>query len=440
MSKLSITMKMGIIAGLVLLTSLSAMVGLILYDLESEIKENEKTRLKEMALTITRSVEFAMGGGIPDIQPFITSTKDLPRLLDLRIIPTDFIRKGSEDKMEPVAKEVSQLKKQYFSEEAFRNEPIIHVVTNIPASEACTSCHEAPVGTTLATVSIRYSMKQIEADLTANRLYAIGMAILAILLTIGMILYFMRKKVFLDLKNIVQRIITLSHGELTEKVEHNRNDEIGDLMNAYNDLSEGLKNHTTTAIEISEGSFTRKISLLSKDDALGKSLQLVRSNLLKLTADINDLNNSAIAGDLKKRIDGSSHAGEYKKIVLGINDMMESALHPIEEGKNALAVLAKGDFTQEFNGDYRGDHKQFQDSINFFRISISELISKIHDSVNTTANAVDHISESAENIAAGSQEQAMHTGEIASAIEEMTKTIFETSKSTSFAAQLANSS
>lgn len=440
MKKMTITRKLGLITGLTLLGSITIMFIIILGSDEKELRSNEHMRVKELALTLTRSIEFAMGGGIPDIAPFLTVTKELPNLKELRVIPTNVIRNGSENDLEADEREVLRTRKEYFAEEQFRKEDVIRSISLITASESCLGCHQSELNAPLATVSIRYSIESMNANIASTRLRAFIMGLITIILTVGIITYSMRRRVFRDLKAVVHKIITLSTGTLTPPLTIDRTDEIGELVSAYNELSKGLANLTKSATDIANGRLDREVQLLSDDDALGQALALVRKNIQHLIADICEMNEKALAGELKTRIDSTLHSGEYQKIVVGINAMIESALHPVEEGEEALAVMANGDFTRELQGNYQGDHKIIQDSINNLRESLSALIISIHESVTTTAGAVDQISKSAESIAAGAQEQSMHTGEVASAIEEMTKTIFETTQNASMAAELASAS
>lgn len=74
------------------------------------------------------------------------------------------------------------------------------------------------------------------------------------------------------------------------------------------------------------------------------------------------------------------------------------------------------------------------ENINTVATELSDALKKVNEVIQATASAANQISSSAEEMAAGDNSNSQAT-EVASAVEEMTKTIFETSKNTSVAAQ-----
>jgi len=62
--------------------------------------------------------------------------------------------------------------------------------------------------------------------------------------------------------------------------------------------------------------------------------------------------------------------------------------------------------------------------------NIRNIILKVTEAVQATASAANQISSSTEEMAAGAQEQSSQATEVAGAVEEMTKTIYETTKNT----------
>ncbi len=72
--------------------------------------------------------------------------------------------------------------------------------------------------------------------------------------------------------------------------------------------------------------------------------------------------------------------------------------------------------------------------------NIGTMLIKVNEAVSATASASAEISSSTEQMAAGAQEQSAQTSEVASAVEEMTRTILETTKNTSVAAEASKTS
>jgi methyl-accepting chemotaxis protein len=156
-----------------------------------------------------------------------------------------------------------------------------------------------------------------------------------------------------------------------------------------------------------------------------------------LVADAQMLAQAAVEGRLKTRADATRHQGDFRKIVQGVNDTLDSVIRPVQEGSSTLAVMATGDLTVRMQGEYQGDLRLIKESINKVGGSLEEALRKVSEAVSATASASSQISSSTEQMAAGAQEQTSQAGEVASAVEEMTSTILENSKNASIAAETA---
>ncbi|MCA0431421.1 MAG: SpoIIE family protein phosphatase [Bacteroidetes bacterium] len=80
----------------------------------------------------------------------------------------------------------------------------------------------------------------------------------------------------IKLKNILQ---TMSLGIVPQEIIRSRNDEIGDMSTALNELVQSVKETTNFAKETGNGNFNAEFKPLSKDDTLGHALLLMRDNL-----------------------------------------------------------------------------------------------------------------------------------------------------------------
>ncbi|NOX18017.1 MAG: HAMP domain-containing protein [Chlorobi bacterium] len=107
----------------------------------------------------------------------------------------------------------------------------------------------------------------------------------------------------------------------------------------------------------------------------------------------------------------------------------------------AMQSVADGDLTVSVTAEKEGDNiaKLFE-AFNHTVRNLKEMTNRIKDAVAATASASAQISSSAEEMAAGAQEQSSQTAEVAAAMEEMTSTIVETNKNTNSAAEAVGNS
>ncbi len=437
MGNVSIARRINYLLGFVLFSSLSVMFILLLNKEESLKIEKTKQNVHELSEILRESITFSMSGGVTDVTPFIQQMKKIGNIRELRVIPTNLVRANSEVKLNAEESEVLQSRKIKFSNSIFKGEEVLTSIELLTSNENCTSCHESRPGDPLAVVSIKYTMAETYSAIASQRLEAIIMGIIALFVVFFLIKYFIKKYILNDLDRTVVALDKLSNGDISEEIKTNRTDEIGKLLNSLQAVQRGLKNQSDAVLRIANGDLKSEIQLLSNQDVLGKAMQTVRHNLSKLVEDTDMLCAAAIDGDLGKRVDATRQKGDYQRIVLGINNILEAVINPIKDGAAVLALMAEGDFTKKITGEYKGDHKLIINSINKLYDSLSKLISSVQDAVAATATASAEISSSAEEMASGAQMQSAQTSEIASAVDEMTKTIFDTTKNTSVAAETA---
>ncbi len=111
----------------------------------------------------------------------------------------------------------------------------------------------------------------------------------------------------------------------------------------------------------------------------------------------------------------------------------------LQKGTENLLVemnkFASGDLTVKIDDSENDAIGKLFKGFNEAVVKIQELITDITAVAVATANASNEISSSSGQMAAGAQEQSVQTTEVASAVEEMTRTILETTKNTSIAAK-----
>jgi len=242
-----------------------------------------------------------------------------------------------------------------------------------------------------------------------------------------------------DIFDILKRVAV---NDYTVKVTKNYQGIWDELKKSTNETMSRLEHVLEIVKNISVGKLDKLAELKavgkrSAADELVPSFIKLMEALELMAEDVRMLTNSAIEGNLEVRADASKHYGIYKEIVSGFNETLDAIIAPIEEAGRVLNTMATGDLTAKVTGNYKGDHKKLQDSINTLVDAFSDLIARILNSVETTASAAIQISSTADTMATSSQEQSAQTEEVASAIEEMARTITENANNAQRTAEMA---
>jgi methyl-accepting chemotaxis protein len=69
-------------------------------------------------------------------------------------------------------------------------------------------------------------------------------------------------------------------------------------------------------------------------------------------------------GKLTTRADATKHQGDYRKIIEGVNEMLDAILLPIGEGNRILAQVSSGKIDELIAQTYSGDHEKMKQAVN----------------------------------------------------------------------------
>lgn len=249
--------------------------------------------------------------------------------------------------------------------------------------------------------------------------------------------YFFGKKLTAPIKTLQDAANRVALGDVDFQLEDTSQDEFGHLQRSFTKMMNNIKEKASIADKVSQGELNVEVVASSDKDILSKSMAKLVVIVKELIKDLKLLTDSALQGELQKRGDASKYSGGFKEIVEGINSTLDAVILPIQDGTGVLNKMAKGDLTLRVEKEYQGDHRKVKESINELGESLSHIVNEVQSATEATASASHEISSSTEEMSSGAQELSAQTSDVASAIEEMARTITETTKNTSMAADTA---
>src|SRR5271170_7853914 len=96
--------------------------------------------------------------------------------------------------------------------------------------------------------------------------------------------------------------------------------------------------------------------------------------LAAMQADATMLVTAAVEGRLSTRADASKHTGDYRKIIEGVNAMLDAILLPIGEGNRILAQVSAGKIDELIAETYKGDHEKMKQAVNNVALALQNLV------------------------------------------------------------------
>lgn len=217
------------------------------------------------------------------------------------------------------------------------------------------------------------------------------------------------------IKRLNKLIVSLGLGELpTIKLKTSR-DEIGDMIKSLSELRDTLEQTANFALNVGQGQLDVDYTKRSETDVLGQSLIAMRDNLKSVVSETQDVVKKAGAdGNLQARISIDGKAGAWKELTNTINDLLLSIASPILAVNEVVNAMAEGDLTKRFRGEAEGDILLLSKNLNAALNNLNAFLFQI------TQNAL-VVEESSAEMSLASEEMNTNTGEIASAIDEMSR-------------------
>ncbi len=151
------------------------------------------------------------------------------------------------------------------------------------------------------------------------------------------------------------------------------------------------------------------------NDALNKSVIAVNN----LVNDANLLSVAAVEGKLQTRADANKHHGDFRKIVEGVNNTLDSVIKPIEEAAEILQKMSQGDLSNEVTGNYKGDHAILKNAINKTLTSINDLISQANIASDQVTSGAQQVADASQSLSQGATQQASSLEEVSSSMQEI---------------------
>ncbi|MBD3166176.1 HAMP domain-containing protein [bacterium] len=175
----------------------------------------------------------------------------------------------------------------------------------------------------------RAAQEQVNASLTTLIVIAaVGGVIIAVALSfLGVTIGRRIAEPIVRAKEIAQEI---ARGDMNAELEVTSRDEVGELAEAFQDMTSSLKAKSNAARQISRGNLSVDIDIASSKDELGESLQAVRESLQTMSKEAQVLVNAAVEGHLHTRADEQHFEGEYRRIVAGVNSVIDTLVGHID--------------------------------------------------------------------------------------------------------------
>ncbi|MAG94620.1 MAG: hypothetical protein CMJ48_12860 [Planctomycetaceae bacterium] len=260
---------------------------------------------------------------------------------------------------------------------------------DLMAAEGCVKCHNSHPDTPkndwklgdvrgVLTVSVPVAEAEAAAMAAANRTsWILSIAILG---TIALLAYLVRRIVTRPMAEITRLSREIVAGNIDNSFEYHSSDEIGQVADSFRTM-------TTTLREVNEE--TQRVAEAARE------------------------------GQLDQRGNEERFEGCFQRQIAALNGAVESFAEPTYEVVRVMEQMAQDKLSVRMRGQYEGEFERLAGAINTAVSSLDEALTEVSEMGNEVAGASTTVEAGSQKLAEGAVEQAASLEEIAASLEEM---------------------
>ncbi|MCB2211819.1 HAMP domain-containing protein [bacterium] len=213
----------------------------------------------------------------------------------------------------------------------------------------------------------------------AMRILIWGLVIIAI---IGVAAFLLANTLARPMVRLKEHAEDIALGRLDEDISIERDDEIGELADAFRSMQSGLREKATVARKIADGDLNVNVTLASNDDELGLAMQQMKDSIRDLQSEVQTIIDGIRDGNLDTRGNATKFKGGWSDLVEGLNDLVTAFVQPLIMIQNNLKRMAEGDVPDAVTDEYRGDFQEIRNNLNACIHAIDTLVADSKSMVN----------------------------------------------------------
>ncbi|MCE9550863.1 MAG: MCP four helix bundle domain-containing protein, partial [Betaproteobacteria bacterium] len=191
--------------------------------------------------------------------------------------------------------------------------------------------------------------------------------------------------------------------------------------------------------EFGEGNFDAPLEKFpGKKAFINDTIETVRANIKSVISDTDILIKAAAEGELTTRADARKYQGGWNQLVHGVNQILDGIILPMNEAVTVLMAMETGDLTQEVKGNYKGQLKDFKDTVNNTIAKLSQMIKEVSDTADGLASSSEEISATAQSMSQATSEQAASVEETSASVEQMSASVNQNTENAKVTDGMAN--
>ncbi|MGA2080323.1 MAG: methyl-accepting chemotaxis protein [Holophaga sp.] len=220
-----------------------------------------------------------------------------------------------------------------------------------------------------------------------------------------------------------QVLQAMAINDYTKKIEGKHQGVFAEVASAVNSVQNRIASILNMILNISEGKLSdlpeiKKLGKRSEEDHLLPAFIKLFESVQSLVNDAEMLSKSAVEGKLATRADASKHQGEFRKVIEGVNETLDSVIGPINEVQRVMGAMEQGDLTVRISSEYRGDLQKLRNAVNNTATKLAQTVADIGSNANTLASSAEELTSVSNSMASGAEQMTSQANNAAAGTEQ----------------------
>ncbi|MCL4395460.1 MAG: methyl-accepting chemotaxis protein, partial [Chloroflexi bacterium] len=274
-------------------------------------------------------------------------------------------------------------------------------------------------------VNVVIPLDKITAEATALTWRLIAIGVVLALAALGL-LWFASGKIASPIKKMAGIARSIAQGDLSQQVDLDQADEVGQLANAFRTMIEYLQRMANAANQIAHGNLTVQVAALSEQDTLGRAFAQMNASLKQVVADIVAISEKLAAGDLTAAPQ-AEYNGEFSKIKHGLAAALDGLNGTMRQTTLAVAQVTQSvDQVRSVSQDLASGAEETSSAVEEVASNLERTDNQVKSSAENASTANQLVGQTATLADAGQQKMKTLTqamAAIASSSQEIGKII-----------------
>ena len=184
--------------------------------------------------------------------------------------------------------------------------------------------------------------------------------------------------------------------------------EMAERVNALVSMHIGVKMQVVDVVtKYAKGDLSVEMDRMPGERAkVTEAVDAVKASLLAINAQIQTLVSAAARGDFSVRGDESKFEHDFRKMVGGLNELMQVSDAGLSDVARVLGAMAQGDLTQRIEAQYEGRFGELKDATNRTAQSLSQIVTQIREATESITTASKEIAQGNGDLSGRTEHQA----------------------------------